>query len=379
MPRARGNDTRIIGIEDRGTSHRVRFVLDGERGSKVFANGEDAKKFARGFRKDAAIESGITVEGTLIEYMNHRESQGYVNHRFIRVGVRQFMGSLLSEAIATISVADVQACYDADRTRITKKYKKQVSASTQRLTLGHVKRVFGFAVKRGYLKVNPVMAIEAVGRVSRRKPQVETSAELARFHEALWLTYHTRTSAKKRAIAAAVSLVALHAAFRPGEVLALEAKHIDQGDPGHIVCPGSKTENARRHLRVADPDVIKLLLDAAKARPTGLLFPISDTHHGRLVKEIALAAGIECGAKLMPHSLRGMASSIATKGDAALRSIADALGHGSISTTLNHYVSPSALAQSQANTAARILGNLRHGAGIDSGSFDPAACNPAER
>jgi integrase len=153
---------------------------------------------------------------------------------------------------------------------------------------------------------------------------------------------------------------------RPGEVLALRARDVDDG--GAVLhVDGAKTEAARRMVHV-DPAFQPMLLGIARTKaPTALLFDFEGQRSRktkdpdkarrdallRRVRQLYRAAGVP---EVVSHSMRGLNATLRKTGGADDTSITRALGHVGISTTRRHYFAPGvAEAADQRRAHGRLL------------------------
>lgn len=152
---------------------------------------------------------------------------------------------------------------------------------------------------------------------------------------------------------------------RPGEVLALRARDVDDG--GAILhVYGTKTRAAKRSVPV-DPAFQPILTGAALGKePDAFLFdfqPERDRGHKdegkakrdallRRVRALCKTAGVR---RVVSHSLRGLNATLRLTGGATDDSITRALGHVDISTTRRSYFAPGIAEQ---NDARRAHGRL---------------------
>jgi integrase len=166
-----------------------------------------------------------------------------------------------------------------------------------------------------------------------------------------------------------LALAAVTMAFtgcRPGEVLALKARDVDdQGAILHV--RGTKTRAARRTIPV-DPAFQGILLAAAhRLAPDAVLFEAAPERHRaskdaskagldalrRRVAGLCRQAGVQ---RVVSHSLRGLNSTLRLTGGAPDESITRALGHIDISTTRRSYFAPGLADQVDARRAhGRLL------------------------
>lgn len=153
---------------------------------------------------------------------------------------------------------------------------------------------------------------------------------------------------------------------RPGEVMALRGRDVDDG--GAVLhVDGTKTEAAERVISV-DPAFQPLLLGIARTKaPTALLFEYERQRSRvtkdpdkarrdallRRVRQLCRAAGVP---EVVSHSMRGLNATLRKTGGAEDSTITRALGHVSIRTTRAHYFAPGvAEAADQSRAYGRLL------------------------
>jgi integrase len=339
-------------------------MLDGNPDARTFATREAADHFCRRFAREASIAQGVLTDKLIDLWIEARKERGLpVENRHSRF-LRTILAKQLDLPAAMITEAHVREGY--------KRYRDTgVAAATHHDAIDMVKRFFRWAVKAKHLRKDPSAEVEKLGKANKRKPQVETVAELFRLRDTLWTMWREEQSL--RALAA---LVSLYTGARQGEVLGLLGRHVDQGDAGRLVLPGTKNENAKRAVRVFTPELWTALVERANAvGPQGRLFPISQTHSRRVIKITVERASLS--EALTFHSLRGIAASLATRGDAATAAIASALGHHSYEMTSEHYATKSAQADALSLRNFRVLDGGPSVPAATSGSASSPSVNGA--
>lgn len=351
MARQRAALTRVVTVaEQHGRRFRNKYMLDGKSVSDSFATEAEAREAAARFRREHAQEAGPTVKGLFDMWIAARKSEGKQEAACITLGIETMLGEYLDAPAASVTAKQMADAYDRARVRVSK-YGRPVSVATHQEALKWTRAFWRWAVERGYVRRNPCETIRPLGKRNRRKPQIETLTELHRFKERAF----ARAYAGDRA--ALGILVSLYLGPRSGEVRGILARHVDRAVVPRLVVAGTKTENAYRAIRVQAPEVWELLCRAADEAksPTERLIP----HHQQTllarVKEIGREIGLpeEVADKLTFQSLRGMAASLATQGDAAGAAIASLLGHSSFKITKAHYstIESQTQAQQRANVA----------------------------
>jgi hypothetical protein len=124
-------------------------------------------------------------------------------------------------------------------------------------------------------------------------------------------------------------------------------------DKNSNAIPTAKTEAGKRTLRV--PDVMRPHLQrlAADQKPDALLFG----QHWRdwpreWVQRICEKAGVP---KVTAHGMRGLHSTLAMEAGVTGAVVAASLGHEHVSTTIESYAKPEAVAVAQQRRALRVL------------------------
>jgi integrase len=135
----------------------------------------------------------------------------------------------------------------------------------------------------------------------------------------------------------------------------------DLDDEGRLLwIPETKTEAGRRTLRV--PEVLRPYLQAlAEGKPPeARLFGKHWRDWPReWVERICAVAGVP---KVSAHSMRGLHSTLAMEAGVTGAAVAASLGHESVSTTTQSYVSPEAVATARQDRALTVLAGGRAGA-----------------
>ncbi len=192
-------------------------------------------------------------------------------------------------------------------------------------------KAFGvWCMKQGWLRSDPLAAIEPMGRRKRGKDQLRVS-------EARTFTTQCRKLADQGDAGAIAAMTALLLGLRASEVTDRVVRDLD--DDGRLLwIPKAKTEAGRRTLEV--PAMLQPYLKglAKNKKPADRLFTESDRHfllyHVRRICELADLPAITS------HSLRGLHSTLATETGHTGHAVAAALGHTSYATTKAHYLKP---------------------------------------
>jgi integrase len=139
---------------------------------------------------------------------------------------------------------------------------------------------------------------------------------------------------------------------RASEIVSRVARDLD--DDGRLLwIPDSKTEAGKRTLRV--PDLLREYLRrlAEGQEPEALLFGVHWRDWPReCVQRICELAKVP---KVTAHGMRGLHSTLAMEAGVTGHVVAASLGHESVSTTVQSYAKPEAVAGAQQRRALRVL------------------------
>ncbi len=354
MARKRAALTRVVTVaEHHGRRFRNKYMLDGKPVSDSFETEAEAETAARKFAKEHASETGPTVTALYEKWIQARKEDGKPESASVRLGIQTMLGKHMEAPAASITPKHMVDAYAEARTRITKN-KRQASVATAQEALKWSRTLWRWSVEKGYVRRDPTAGIKLVGKRNKRKPQIDTMTDLFRFRDRAW------ELAEGGDRAALGVLVSLYLGPRSSEVRGILARHVDRVAHPRLVIDGTKTENAYRHVRVPLPELWELLCRAADAAtsPTERLIP---QHKNTLlcrVRSIGREIGLpeDIAKKLTFHSLRGMAASLATDGDAAGEAIAKLLGQASCKVTKEHYTRPSSQEAADQRATMSMLG-----------------------
>lgn len=330
--------------------HRSKFrvavmTLDGKRRKLCFETTEAAEAFMRKASTRKLIGGGHPTQTLIDEYLASRTD-------------------LKKSTIDTLRFR--LAVITKDRTKVpievfpwAKAWSEHVAGQSADSQLGIRSALQGFlpwAMKAGILRKMPELP-GVVGRRNRGKEQL-------RIDEAKKVV--ARALADEDPLALAVVTMML-TGIRPGEAMALLVRDLDDGATVlWVAAEGGKTAASRRMVEVV-PELSGLLAQLAADRPgSGYLFPFASKKKNRAntlkSRTDALKRRLErlCDdAKVplvVPHSLRGFHSTVATERGATGRAVADALGHTSFERiTARHYLAPGTRQRAEAKRVQRVL------------------------
>jgi integrase len=315
----------------------------GARSTVSFESETEALEYIAKFNDEA---EGRTLSGVIDEYLKHRRTQdlaegtiktdGYRLHAMLRDVERDRLLSSVTPAIA-------RNLYEQ---RIV-----ETKADTHIGELCTVAAMFSWCVKRGWLRSNPWLEVEAQGKKTVRRSKL-------RIDEARAFLVTALAEKTDAGLAAAMALLM---GLRATELVTRVVRDVDDGcrvlwvdeDGGAEL----KTESSERHLEI--PSTVRARVAALiKGRePNVRLFPDVDRHwlHYHVVR-LCTAAGVP---RVTPHGLRRSWSQIGAE-VVSIEHVARALGHSNTKVTRRHYVGRGGADQRQASgTVLRVISGGR--------------------
>lgn len=359
--------TRVVSIgETHGNRFRNRYRVDGALVLDSFTTKSEALDAARRFRKEHADETGPTVKARMEEWIADRKSEGKPDRLCIRFGLTNMLSDFMDDVASTVTAKQLEDAYARLRVKISPKYKRPISVVTHQEAVKWTRSFFRWLVHTGKLSKDPTTTIRLVGKRNRRKQQIETEGELLAFKERAFAL----AEAGDR-VALGV-LVSLYNGPRSGEVRRIEARDVDQLAGNRLVVDGTKTENAYRSVRILEPRLWALLVKAATeaTRPDERLIPAHENTLRARVKHIGRDIGLpaDVAKRMTFQSLRGMAASLATRGDVAAAAIAALLGQsgsGGAKIMRAHYATPASQVAAADAATFRVLTGGKVGNGME--------------
>lgn len=214
----------------------------------------------------------------------------------------------------------------------------------------------GWALKQRILRRSPELP-EVTGRRRKGKDQL-------RIDEAKRVVVLVLAKGHPLAIAVVTMLLT---GIRPGEGMALRVRDLDdEGTVLWVAAEDGRTDAAKRMVEVAPAlrSMLTALADrrageeflfrfkSKKGSTTNVLKSRTDALHRRL-RKLGKEAGVP---PVVPHSLRGLHSTIATDRGSTGRAVADALGHTSFERiTKPHYLAPGTAERANARRVQKVL------------------------
>ncbi len=345
---------RVLGPYPNGVNFRLVIVENGRRKSITAPTVEAAQALKRDIQGEIETRQTRTVAEVLAEYIDHRVRERGILPLTVSELNRLTLDFLPAQTtITAITHADATRLYET-LTRRTTPRGTPISPSTHHVMLRRARAFFRWAVERGYLPQSPFERVKPIGQSRAGKTQL-TIDEAKRF-KALALQ-----RANEGDVAALGVLLLLMLGLRAGEVLAREARDVD--DDGRMLwIQRGKTKNARRRLEIPEELQEPLRRLAANKQPQELIFGTNRKGGPRNKGYLWFKVQALCDAVDVPrvcsHSLRGLHSTLALEAGATPHLVAAALGHSSFRVTARHYAEPSTLLNSRARKVAGALGRV---------------------
>jgi integrase len=294
---------------------------------------------------DPIVTEGVTVSHAIEAYGKHLTEKGLkprpIEDRLYRLNTFFPDGTL---ALTDLTKQTCGAYYEALRTRVSRAG-KVYSVDTHRSMLAEARMLAKFCVGKRWLRASPLDGVEGKGKRRHGKPQL-------RIDEARrWMAKATELADSGEAGAVA-TMTALLLGMRASEIVSRVVRDLD--DDGRLLwIPDSKTEAGKRTLRV--PDVLRPYLQrlSAGAEAQALIFGDHWRDWPReWVQRICEKAGVP---KVTAHGMRGLHSTLALEAGITGAVVAASLGHEHVSTTIESYARPEAVATAQQKRTLTVL------------------------
>lgn len=294
---------------------------------------------------DPIVADGVTIDHAIEAYGRHLAEKGLKPgpNAERKRRLRSFFtdhGALLSD----LTPAKCTALYDALRGRLGQ-HGKPLSVDTHRSILAEARMMAKLCVAKRWLRTSPLEGVEGKGKRRHGKPQLRIDEARRWMAKAIELA----DAGEAGAVAA---MTALLLGMRASEITTRVVRDLD--DNGRLLwIPDAKTEAGKRTLRV--PDLLRPYLQrlAEGRAPDARIFG----HHWRdwpreWVRRI-------CGLAEVPvvcaHSMRGLHSTLAMDAGVTGHVVAASLGHEQVSTTMQSYAKPEAVAGAQQRRTLTVL------------------------
>jgi integrase len=310
---------------------RWRIIVVEESGSRTARNFEteaEAVQVVRSVNREIRKSEETTIAEAKERYEVYLRDEKQNKERSYTATLWR-LGTFFPDEELCLSALIPSNCasyYTALRTRTTK-YGKPLATDSHRNILAEAKTFLKWSVGKGYLRANPLEEMEGTGKRRHGKPQL-------RIDEARRWQAKAVQHANEGEAGAIAALVTLVMGLRAGEVVSRIVRDLD--DEGRLLwIPDSKTEAGKRTLQV--PDLLRdhLLALAEGKKSDDLLFGYHDRNWPRKwVAKICKAAGVPL---VTAHGMRGLHGTLAVETGISAHAVAAALGHESVTTTLQSY------------------------------------------
>ena len=246
-----------------------------------------------------------------------------------------------------LSALTPQRCtgyYKALRERTTK-YGKPLAVDSHRNILAEARTFLKWCTGKGLLRATPLEGVQGTGKRRHGKPQL-------RIDEARKWQAKAVLLAEEGEDGAVAALVTLVMGLRAREVVSRIVRDLD--DEGRLLwIPDSKTEAGKRTLQVPEFLRTYLLALAKGQRSEDLLFGYHDRNWPRKwVAKICEAAKVPT---VSAHGMRGLHGTLAVETGMSAHAVAAALGHESVTTTLQSYAKAGAGAGARQKRVLEVL------------------------
>lgn len=294
----------------------------GKRTSATFAREREAVAESLAAERELEAET-VTVRQAMEKYEEYLVAKGNKPRSIATTKERlRALFTDLEEYVVDLSKERCQLLYDD--------LAKRTAVDTHRNTLNQARTFGRWAEKRGFIRGNPLLEVEGIGRRKRGKHQLRIDEARAFMSVAMALA----RAGDRGALGA---LMALVMGMRASEILRLEGRDVDDG--GRVIwISDAKTEAGKRTLYVP-PELSELLV---AAREDARIFPTTEHQWlNRQVHKLCALAGVP---KVCTHSLRGTHATLGTEFGSSSLVVSQALGHANEGITKAHYTLPEASA-----------------------------------
>ena len=332
--------------------HRSKFrvavkMLDGKHVRHSFDTGEAAREFIEKASARKLAGGGTRIEKVIDEYFTSRTD------------LKPSSVATLRFRLAAITKGRTQ--FPIEAFPWERAWRERVAVQSTDSQLGIRSALVGllaWAVKQRILRKAPEVP-EVAGQRSKGKEQL-------RIDEAKRMV---ALATRQRDPLALAVVTMLYTGIRPGEAMTLKVRDLDDGATVlWVAAEDGKTDAARRMVEVDPPALGALLAQLAEGRlGTEYLFPFhsrkkdaknaiksrTDAVHRRLAR-LCKDAGVP---EVVPHSMRGLHSTIAVERRRHRQAGGDGHGHTSFERiTVPHYLVPGTAERARARRVHKVLG-----------------------
>jgi integrase/recombinase XerC len=320
------------------------YLLDGQKKYLTFKSEEKANAFIKANER-RTIANPITTSVAVKEYISSRADLRESSRTTLRFRLEAF---IQGHADGYLQIFPVHLVW--------KKLVVSNAVDTLHGIRSAAKGFFGWCIKTGYLKKDPLGGLEIVGKKRKGKPQLRLDEARALLQQALRVVEGKRLDGRcgrvRQEVAAFAVATALLLGLRNGEVVARRVRDLD--DDGRVlVIDEAKTAAGIRRVEV--PDVLRQHLQklAQGRRSTDQLFDgITKDALLRWTRRLCKTAGLP---EVTPHGLRGTNATASMQANSNPHLVAAALGHESVAVTMRHYVDRDVVEAARRQVAVKAL------------------------
>lgn len=306
------------------------------------------------------LKESRILRAVLDEYTREKVRLGHCSQKSAdehRARLTLWLANYLEQDLSKVTPKRAAALYEQLVTTPTLKTGQPPTAATHRFYLKLAQTLFRWVVRKGYVRENPFVDVQPVGRPNRGKKQL-------RFEEAeQFITAGFRLFEKRQDWLALSAVTALLLGLRASEALHLRVRDLDCGGTKVWVAAKDsyrgKTANARRDAAVPKVLQLRLIKLASDRAPDDFLFGCTKTGKPRCRQLLHSAVWRVCKEadvpQVCPHSLRGLWATAGVHSGAVSHAVAATLGHGSFEVTAKHYVQPGTLESSRTSRLIELL------------------------
>lgn len=322
MPGRKGYE-RALGPYPHGSGFRIVAIgANGDRINHAFASEGEAAAFKAEFNRRA---TNRTVEAAMTEYLAWYAGNGLGEGVPVRASSLETAEFRLRGILEGVLASPIAEVLERDARRIYEVRRGKVKVDTHCGELSLAKRLWAFAVERGWVRRNVWEGITTVGRRTTGKKQLRVDSARA------WLSVALADPSPKSTAAA----MALLMGMRNGEIVQRLVRDVD--DDGRLLwITDAKTAAGERELPI--PEVLRgriAELVAGKER-SAPLFPGLTRHQLHThVERLCRLAGVDV---VCPHGLRGTFATLSARSGVNTETVARSLGHAGTAVTRRHYM-----------------------------------------
>jgi len=332
----------------------LRFFVGDDVETKTYESEElalrDKRKFYRALEQEDRTVSAAVEQ--YLSYMAKDKEDKSSSIETTQFRFDAFLGDVMHEPVAGITASRAKQLYKKYRETPTRT-KRPPAAATHQNTLKQVRTLFGWCVKKKWVRSNPFAAVELVGKPNKGKKKLRIDETRKLFDQCL-------AEGSEMSDAVAITLMM---GFRACETLGLKCRDVD--DDGRVLWVDDdddvgeshlKTSNSRRCVEV--PEVLRpILLRRKDAGERGHLF-VGRTKDW-LIYHVRRLCALAKVPEVSTQGLRATHSELGHEAGASASVVAASLGH-TVRVNQQHYTSrEAARTQSRQRVLDRIMGESR--------------------